>query len=542
MSETKSPSSQNIPVMSGSSWQADLLSGFLVSLIALPLCLAIAMASGYPAIAGVMTAVIGGLLCPWISNSEMTIKGPAAGLIVIVLGAVTEFAPGDPIKGYHLALGVGVAAAVIQIGFGLFRAGILADFFPSAAVHGLLASIGIIIISKQFHAVLGVKPEAKEPFELLAEIPHSLMHMNQAIALIGIASLLILFIMPLIKNSWIRRIPGPVVVLLFSVPMGMAFDLGHEHLVHFGRNDFHVGPEYLVQLPGNLLDSIQFPDFSGVLTGVGLKYVLLFSLIGTLESLLSAKAVDRLDPFRRQTNMNRDLLAVGVANLASSFVGGLPMISEIVRSSANVNNGGRTRNANMFHGLFLLAFVALFPAMVQKIPLAALGAMLVYTGFRLASPKAFLHTWKIGTEQLIIFVSTILGVLMIDLLVGIAIGVAVKLVIHVWMGAPMTSLVRPSLTTTVGEEGKCVVTPLHSATFVSWINIKKSIDANADAKTIVLDLSHARVVDHTIMERLHEMQEEFARQDRELLVQGLDDHQPLSSHPLAARRRPTKPR
>lgn len=542
MTESTATSSEMIPGTGSPTWQADLLSGFLVSLIALPLCLAIAMASGFPAIAGVMTAVIGGLLCPWISNSQMTIKGPAAGLIVIVLGAVTELAPGDPIKGYHLALGVGVVAALIQIGFGLFRAGILADFFPSAAVHGLLASIGIIIISKQVHAVLGVKPEAKEPLHLLAEIPQSLMQMNQAIALIGIVSLLILFIVPLIKNAWIRRIPGPVLVLLFSVPMGMYLDLGHEHLVHFGRNDFHVGPEFLVQLPGNLMDSIQFPDFSGVLTGVGLKYIIMFSLIGTLESLLSAKAVDRLDPWRRRTNMNRDLLAVGVANLGSAFVGGLPMISEIVRSSANVNNGGRTRFSNLFHGLFLLAFVVLFPALVQKIPLAALGAMLVYTGFRLASPKAFLHTWKIGTEQLIIFVSTILGVLMIDLLVGIAIGVAVKLVIHVWMGAPVTSLVRPSLTTEIAEQGECVVTPQHSATFVSWINIKNSIDANSDVKKVVLDLSHARVVDHTIMERLHEMQEEFARHDRQLLVVGLEDHLPLSSHPLAARRRPAKPR
>lgn len=519
-------------------WWYDVLSGFLVSLIALPLCLAIAMASGFPAIAGVLTAVIGGLVCPLISNSQMTIKGPAAGLIVIVIGAVTELAPGDPMRGYHLALGIGVVAAVLQILFGLLRTGVLGELFPTATVHGLLAAIGVIIISKQIHAVLGVKPVGSEPLHLLGEIPHSLMHLNPAIALIGIVSLIILFVLPLVRHPLARLVPSPLIVLMVTIPLGTYFNLAQEHTLLLGSQSFSVGPKFLVDLPGNLLDAVQFPDFSGVLTPVGLKYIVMFSLVGTLESLLSAKAVDLLDPYRRKTDMNRDLLAVGVANLIAACLGGLPMISEIVRSSANVNNGGRTRLANVCHGLFLLMFVALLPAIVEKTPLAALGAMLVYTGYRLASPYEFWKTWQIGREQLVIFTATILGVLATDLLVGIAIGISVKLMIHIFYGAPLRSLFQPTLIVESTTADTCVIAARHSAVFTSWIAVRKAIDSLVDAKTIVLDLSQTRLVDHTVMERLHQLQSDLQHQKRTLVIRGLDEHRPMSDHPYAARWKP----
>lgn len=398
------------------SWTKDVVTGFLVFLIALPLCLGIALASDFPPIAGIFAAIIGGLFAPWISNSELTIKGPAAGLIAIAVGAIGEFGPiakelgyltpSDPMAyqflgAYKLVLGVCVVAAVLQIGFGLFRSGVLVEFFPISVVHGMLAAIGIIIFSKQAHILLGVKPEAKEPLLLLAELPHSLANLNPEVTTVGALSLLILFGLPLIRHPLFRRIPAPMAVLAVAVPLGLYFDFDHQQKYNFFGQEYEVGPSALVDLKDNLFGAIETPDFRGVLTGTGIKYVIMFALVGSLESLLSAKAIDLLDPWRRKTNFNRELLAVGIANTASAAIGGLPMISEIVRSSANINNGARTRLSNFFHGVFLLLFVALVPFLIREIPNAALAAMLVYTGVRLAAGiRQHLSHWWRATRDL----------------------------------------------------------------------------------------------------------------------------------------------
>ncbi|MDH3506504.1 MAG: SulP family inorganic anion transporter [Gammaproteobacteria bacterium] len=523
------------------SWKADMLSGFLVFLIALPLCLAISLACGYPAIAGVFTAIIGGILSAFLSNSELTIKGPAAGLIVIALGCVTEFGftggadlTAD-IQAYRLALGVGVVAGVIQILFGVFRSGILGEFFPTSAVHGLLASIGVLVIATQVPITLGVQASGT-PLERLASFPQYFMEMNPVIALIGGISLLIMFGFPLIKNPKLKAIPAPMLVLLVAVPLGMYFDIGTEQTIAFAGQDHTLGPRYLVNVPSNMFSALTFPDFSGVMTSVGIKYIIMFSLIGSLESLLSAKAVDQIDPWRRKTNLDKDLLAVGIGNTAAAFVGGLPMISEIVRSKANIDNGARTRFANMFHGIFLLLFVALAPALINQIPLAALAAMLVFTGFRLASPQEFLHMYKVGREQLIIFVSTILGVLATDLLIGILIGIAVKAVIHVVNGAPIGSLFKPSITADAQGGDTATIKVDNSAVFSTWIALKGRIGKQT-AKKIIVDLSGAKLIDHTVMANLAALKREFNENDRELEVAGLDGHRKLSDHLLSARKK-----
>ena len=523
-------------------WKFDILSGFLVFLIALPLCLGIALACGYPAIAGIFTAIIGGMLATFFSNSELTIKGPAAGLIVIAIGCVTEFGftggtdPVADMQAYRLALGVGVAAGILQILIGVFRAGILGEFFPTSAIHGLLASIGVIIIAKQFPVTLGLGSEGA-PLELLAKIPQFIMDMNPIVALIGIISLVIMFGWEHIRIPRLQVIPSPVVVLLIAVPIGLYFDLGQEHTYSFGGREYPLGEKFLVNVPDNMFSAITFPDFSGVGTTIGLKYILMFALIGSLESLLSAKAIDDIDPWRRKTNQDRDLLAVGVGNTLSALVGGLPMISEIVRSKANIDNGARTRFANVFHGSFLLIFVALLPGLINQIPLAALGAMLVRVGFRLAPPQEFLHMYKVGREQLVIFVSTIIGVLATDLLSGIAIGIGVKAAFHIFNGAPLLSLFRLRVSVERGENDGVTVVVKDSAIFSTWIGLKKRLEHLKGKPKVVLDLSETSFVDHTVMERLKEMESEFKENDSTLVITGLDQHRKLSDYPTAARKR-----
>jgi len=541
----------------------DAIAGFLVFLIAMPLCLAIARASGFPPIAGIWTAVIGGVICSLISNSQLTIKGPAAGLIVIVYGAVSElgaeFATPDMSEtaraflGYKLALGIGVTAGVIQILSGLLRAGRLADFFPLTPVHGMLASIGVIIIAKQVYEVAGVAPtKGAGPLALIAEFPDKLRGLNPEIAAIGLTGLVILFGLPLLarRAKWIKKVPAQLVVLLAAVGLGLAFDLEHRHTYLFPDSffdtnheaEYEVGPRFLVDMPEVLKEpaaAFAFPDFRGLATATGLQYLLLFTLIGSLESLLSAKAIELLDPWRRKTNFDRDLLAVGFANTLSSAVGGLPMISEIVRSKANIDNGGRTRMANLCHGLLLLGFVLLFPNLIHRIPLAALGAMLVYTGFRLASPKEFVRTYKVGSEQFIVFVGTILATLATDLLIGIGVGIALEVMFHLWHGAPVTGLLKTDVEVVPEGDRLVVLVVKRAAVFSNWLGLRKAINTQIVGRdAVVLDLSQTRFVDHSVMEKLHELEEEYAHAGKRLSVIGLESHTPLSGHPHAARKCP----
>lgn len=325
-------------------WRADALSGFFVFLLALPLSLGIAKASEFPPAMGVLTAMIGGLFVSFFAGSPITIKGPAAGLITICAGAVTEFGGGT--EGWHLALGVIVVAALLQMIFGFLRFGSLSDFFPHSVVHGMLAAIGLIIFSKQIHILLGIDPATLKglgTIELFKLIPDSLYHEDPRVTLVGIISLVIIFGIPFIRGPLAKKIPIPLVVLLVTIPLTTFMDFRHTE------------PAFDMVSIGNFRDTIGFyTNFSGIGTFVFWKYVLMFLLVGSLESLLTVKAMDSLDPWKRISNTNKDLIAVGGGNALAGLLGGLPMIAEVARSSANITFGGRTRWANFFHGGFLL--------------------------------------------------------------------------------------------------------------------------------------------------------------------------------------------
>jgi len=261
-------------------------------------------------------------------------------------------------------------------------------------------------------------------------------------------------------------------------------------------------------------------------------------LIGTLESLLSAKAIDSLDPWKRKTDMNRDVIAIGVANLAAASVGGLPMISEIVRSKANIDNGAKTRFADLWHGIFLLLCVALIPTVLHRIPLAALAAMLVYTGFRLAHPTEFLNVWRIGKEQLAIFVTTLVMVLATDLLIGVAAGIVLKMVIHVANGVPLKSLFKPYLEVEIVDDKTSKIIAHQSAVFSNWIPFKRQIEeiGLVQKRNLIVDVSNAKLVDHSVMEKLTEVQRDFEQEGLAFEVRGLDSLRPLADNPHAARK------
>ena len=513
-------------------WKSDLISGLLVSLIALPLCLGIAMASGFPAFGGVVTAIIGGLVVGPLCGSQLTIKGPAAGLIAIAIASVEMLGQGNNFNGYRYTLAVIVFASAIQIIFAWFKLGRFVDFFPASVVHGMLAAIGIIIFSKQIHPLLGVKALSKNSIDLLIEIPHSLVTMNPEVALIGVTSVLIVIFATTIFGRIARYFPGPLLAVLAGVGFCLYFDLQHPHDYKWYSLNYFIDDKYLVSLPQNFLAGVTFPDFSQLFSATSLQFVLMFALIGSLEAMLTSKAVDGLDPYKRKANMNRDLMAVGFGNLLCGFVGGLPMISEVVRSCANVSYGARTRWANFFHGAFLLIFVVLLAPAIHLIPIAALAGVLCVTGYRLAAPKHFLDRKEIGIEQLIIFVVTIIGTLMTDLLVGVFLGIIAKVVICAFLGAPIKYLFRPVRAEEEGADSGYLITLPEVCSFANVISFKRAIKRSR-GYAVTCDFSRTILVEHTFMKQVRELEQD---KERSVNLIGLDRLVPVSGHSAATRR------
>lgn len=510
-------------------FKTDAISGFIVFLLALPLSLGIAKASDFPPIMGLLTAVIGGVFVSFIMGSRLTIKGPAAGLIVIVAGSVSEFGNGDATLGWKLSLGAMAVAGIVQILFGAFKWGKFVDFFPLSAIHGMLAAIGILIIVKQIPILLNIDPtlsKGKGPVDLIMNIPNFILNLDPKVALIGFVSLIIMLGWPFIKNKLIRMIPPPLVVLLVAIPAVL--------VMNFKETE----PAYTLLKIGSFVDSLGFnASFEGIShTRIFIKYVIMFALVGSLESLLTVKAIDLLDPFKRKSNMNKDLIAVGIGNTFAAFLGGLPMISEVARSSSNVNNGAKTRWANFFHGLFILLFVLLAAPLLEMIPNAALAAMLISVGIKLAHPREFIHMLNIGKEQLFIFSVTIIVTLLEDLLVGIAAGIAIKIILHLINGTPLSSFFKaPTVITFEGKNYKIEISK--AAVFTNFLGIKRTLEEIPSGYHVSICLSKTKLVDHSVMDNLEHFKNDYESRQKGGVVKiiGLENHTAFSEHPLATR-------
>jgi len=521
-------------------WHQDLISGFLVFLIALPLSLGIAMASGLPPMAGILSAIVGGMFVSRINGSFVTIAGPAAGLIVVILDAVQSMGDGDPIAGYRYALAAIMIAGVLQIIMGFFKAGTLSSFFPTSVVHGMLAAIGIIIITKQIHVMVGATPEPGSLFSSMAQVPHSIISMNAEIGFIGIVGLLIMVLWSRLQHPLLKKIPAPIIVVLLGIGLGMYFNLEHAHIYHVPEqlrdllHEDQVGPNYLVSISNHFISSFYFPDFSKFFELEFWGAVISICLVGSLESLLTTMAVDKLDPYKRHSNLDKDLMGVGAGNTISGLIGGTAMISEVVRSSANINNGAKTGWANFFHGSIMLLFVVLFPEVIHSIPLAALAALLVFTGYKLAAPAEFVKVLKVGTEQFFMFIVTIIGVLATDLLIGVAIGIAVKLIVHIWRGVWWSNLFKIYFSITETENDKFIVKLDGSALFCNFLPFKKALDNLPHGKNITLNLTNAYLIDHTVLEYMHDFMHDYTSDGGQCQQIG-DAITTFSDHELAAR-------
>ena len=410
-------------------FKTDIQAGLVVFLVALPLCLGIALASGAPLFSGIISGVIGGIVVGLFSNSQLSVSGPAAGLTAIILSAIAT------LGSFEAFLLAGVLAGILQLILGYLKAGVVSNYLPSNVIEGMLAAIGIIIILTQLPHAIGYDViNEGDYFHIDAEGSHDMfdtiikainfMHPGAVIIVLASLSVIIAFDRVNVLKK-IKAIPSSLVAVLLGVLINEIF--------RFTGSSLLVGPDHLVKLPipqsfSAFLDQFSLPDFTQIANKEVWVVALTITAVASIETLLCIEAADKLDPLKRYTNTNRELKAQGIGNILSCLIGGIPMTSVIVRSSANVNSGGRTKLAAISHGAFLLIAVLLIPMLLNRIPLASLAAVLIAIGFKLASPKVFMHMWKNSKKfQFIPFVVTVIAIIYTDLLVGVGIGLTVSI-------------------------------------------------------------------------------------------------------------------
>jgi MFS superfamily sulfate permease-like transporter len=517
----------------------NLFSGFVVSLIALPLGLGLALASGAPPISGVIAAIVGGVVVALLGGSNVTITGPGNGLVVVILAAITTLGEGDMQQGFLYTLAAIVISGLIMIILGFLRMGSLGDFFPSSAIQGMLAAIGIGIFAKQIHVMLGNLDAKGSIIELLIQVPEGLLNFIKTdntsmffAGLIGIISLLIMIFYSKIRNRYFQLIPAPMWIVVLSVGMYYYFDM-------FSATAYPIEKKLLIDLPNDILSNFAFPDFGKIYELNFINAVIAITLIASIESLLSIKAVDKLDPLKRRSNVNKDIRALGLATVISGFLGGLNVVTVIARSSVNVNNKGSNRSANFFHASFLVLFILLFATELRKIPLPALAAILVYTGYKLASPENIKKVFSIGSEQLIIFLVTLLVTISTSLITGILVGILITFIIHIIINKDIMLFIKNVLKPNVlmfTEEGKYYVSVKNFSSFLNYTKLKSKLNQIPETEEAIVDFSLCDFVDHSVMENMSNYAEAFARKGGHFEVIGLDDSKSGSEHPFALRK------
>lgn len=511
-------------------WRNDFIAAISVALVALPLALGIAVASGVQPIAGILSAIIGGVVTTFFRGSHVAINGPAAGLIAVILGGLTLLE-----GNINYVLAAIVVSGGLQVILGLLKLGRYAKMFPSSVLHGILAAIGVIIFAKQIHFALGTVSNSENVIDTLTDAIYMLPDINPFVAIITLVGVLILAFYKKIPIRFIHLLPGPMWVLILSLPFVYWLDFFSLHSFTLFGNDYEVGPQFLIEIPDNPLEGLMHPDFSMMGTGAFWMTVASITLVASIESLASSRAVDKLDPYQRVTNLNKDLVGVGISTMVSGALGGLPIITVIVRSTVNVQNNAKTKWSNLYHGILLLLFVFMLAPVLQSIPLAALAAILLHTGFKLASPKVFYHAYDQGVEQLLFLVSTLAITLFTNLLYGILGGILITLVLHILL-AKVGFIRFFRMTFNSGskvykrQDGSYDVRFKGIANFLSVLHLDKLLATIPKGAVVQLDMSKTKLVDLSVMENLIEYKRIQESIGGDVTITGLDHHWSSSSH------------
>ncbi len=515
-------------------WQSDLVAAVSVALIALPLSLGIALAAGAPPMAGIFSAIVGGVITTFYRGGHISVNGPAKGVIAVILLGIALMDDGSG-QAFNYVLAAVVVSGAIQVVLGLLKLGRLADIFHSSVIHGLLAAIGIIIVAKQIHVAMGTHSDSKNIIQNLMDAVVFLPQVNPFVLIIALSGLLLLSFNSKISSRVFHILPPPMWVIALSIPFVYFFNFFEEHTLTFLGNTYEVGPDLLLNIPDNIKESIMYPNFGKINTFEFWTTVLSILIITSIESLAIAKAVDKIDPYKRKTDLNKDLTGIGLSTMASGMIGGLPVIAVIIRSTVNIHNGAKTKWSNMYQGLLLLVFIVLLSPIMKQVPLCAFAILLVYTGFKLASPSVFKQIYYKGTEQLIYFIFTMALTLYTNLLIGLLGGLVLVMISHMLLArVPLTQffqmVYRSGSEVIKNADGSFDLKIKGIANFLGILKIEKMVSQIPAGADVNIDMTETRLVGTTYMDYIIDYLKLQKKSGSEVFIKGLESHVSSTTH------------